>query len=227
MSKKSAGNRQKPTQKRKNKGRKHSKQQSKNSRWGIILTSVICLYLLFQMVVSTIVLDYISPVFIPNDFYLLIFHRLLPISAIILTIFVITRCIKKFKTDEEYKNRISHSYDLPTFFGKLKLTGSMLLTPLFIWGMLWVAFVPTIELSAYYLYNKPWSAVFYVSEVDKCGSDYGKDCSRIVVRSLSTNQETPFHWYEDRASMLQLSHKNIRLFGHEGLLGSNVDSIQW
>jgi amino acid transporter len=221
------GNQQKANKKRSHKGKKHAHKRGKKIQLSTSLPIIATLFVLAEVVIAIIMHDFITPAFISNTLYTSVVYIIAPIfSTIAIIAFIIYR-VQRYRTDIEYQDRVKCQFELHTNKGYCKLVFTILSSPFLIYLCVWPVLVPNIELYAYYFYQDPWTDVYQLTSVGSCGSDYGQDCVRLNIQDLNSNKETYFFWFEDSYIIKQLSGNKIRLMGHQGVFGSDVNGVQW
>jgi len=187
----------------------------------------ICISIFIFYIGGLIAIDEIDPPFIPNSLYSILIYQLGSFISLATPVFFILKGFRRYKIDHLYRGSIQIQFDNFTSRGKCKFFFTLLFSPFLIGLLFWSFFVPAIELSGYYFYTQSWSKEYHLVEVKKCGNDYGRYCSSIEIRDLTSSSNSSFRWYEDRDILTQLKDQRVTIRGYQGLFGSTVEVIQW
>lgn len=188
------------------------------------IAAIVSLLSVCLLVIFAIWDDSVDPPFISNARYDFLVFKLIPILSVLIGIVIIVCWVKKYKTDADFKRRINDHIEDE---GKFKSIAAALFSPLIIYSLLWIMFSVPIKMVTYYWSAPGWTHTYILKDVERCGSDYGSDCSRLTFTELDHTQSQFIHWYEDRNRLQSLHQKKVYLLGQQSYFGFVVNEIQW
>jgi len=111
--------------------------------------------------------------------------------------------------------------------GKKRLTLELIFLPVFVYGWIFTLVSIPIQLWAFYSLNPSWSNNYQLVKVKGCGYEYEKECIRLTLLELDTNNKHTFRRYSDSKQLTNLDNEIVTIIGEEGYFGYIVNTIKW
>ena len=191
-----------------------------------VILSTILFVLSFSPILLLVWWDKVDPPFISNNTYNFLLTKLSPFVAIVLcTIFYFFMySYSKFGGNNRVRAILKNHFSKQ---GKKRLTLELIFLPVFVYGWIFtLVFIP-IQLWAFYSLNPSWSNNYQLVKVKGCGYEYEKECIRLTLLELDTNNKHTFRWYSDSKQLTNLDNEIVTIIGEEGYFGYMVNTIKW
>ncbi|ALQ07648.1 hypothetical protein D172_005895 [Pseudoalteromonas sp. Bsw20308] len=183
----------------------------------IILPILLCITL-------PILMDFTDPPFISNELYNVVFFITLPIICCALFIYLNILIFNKYKRCSKYRESLKYNFSDT----KIKLAFIFMypLSPLLIYGILYVFISDPIKLWAYYTQGDYWYKEYILTDVQECGTEYENSCTRLYFKDPKTNKIHDFRWYDDKSTIMNNKNDYVYIVGEASLFGYIVRDLE-